>query len=283
MKKIDLHLHVRSSETDDIHMANAKDMTKHLVELGIEKAVLMSNGEKAGRYVNNAQNKMICDEFPEYFAWTCTLDLVDQETIYDRLAGYKAEGAIGIGELTINRRWDDPFLQDVFAAAEKLNMPITFHMSPEEGFSYGVVDEPGLPFLEQTLQKYPNCKFLGHSQCFWIEMSGDAPKDREGRNSRGEGSVVPGGRIPELFSKYPNIYGDLSAYSGACAIMRDPEFGLIFLETYADRLFFATDMTDADMVLPLGAWLDEQVAVGKLSKETYEKICYKNAERIFNL
>lgn len=283
MKKIDLHLHVRSSETDDIHMTNAKAMARHLEELGIKKAVLMSNGEKPGRYVNNEQNKMICEEFPEYFTWMCTLDDAEKETIYDRLAKYKAEGAIGIGELTIHRRWDDLFLQEVFAAAEKLNMPVTFHMSPELGFSYGIVDDPGLPLLEQTLQKYPNCKFLGHSQCFWIEMSGDVPQSKEGRNSRGEGPVAAGGRIPELFSKYPNIYGDLSAYSGACAIMRDPEFGLAFLEKYADRLFFATDMTDADMVLPLGAWLDEQAAAGKLSQEAYEKICWKNAERIFHL
>ena len=46
-----------------------------------------------------------------------------------------------------------------------------------------------------------------------------------------------GGRVPELFAKYPNLYGDLSANSGSRAIMRDPEFGLWFLETYADRLF----------------------------------------------
>jgi len=95
--------------------------------------------------------------------------------------------------------------------------------------------------------------------------------------------VVPGGRVPELFAKYPNLYGDLSANSGSRAIMRDEAFGLAFLETYADRLFFATDMVNRDMVFPLGAWLDQQLAAGKLSQSAYSKICFENARRVFDL
>ena len=114
-------------------------------------------------------------------------------------------------------------------------------------------------------------------------MSKDAPDIKEERNSWGKGPVLPGGRVPELFAKYENLYGDLSANSAGQAIMRDPQFGLNFLETYQDRLFFATDMVNDEMVFPLGAWLDEQVAKGTLSKEAYEKICWKNAERVFNL
>lgn len=89
--------------------------------------------------------------------------------------------------------------------------------------------------------------------------------------------------MPELFAAYPNLYGDLSANSAGCAIMRDPEFGLAFLERYADRLFFATDMVNTEMVFPLGAWLDEQVSTGALGREAYEKICFKNAQRVFGL
>ena len=65
--------------------------------------------------------------------------------------------------------------------------------------------------------------------------------------------------------------------------MRDAEFGLKFLETYAERLFFATDMVNTDMVFPLGQWLDEQLELGNITKDTYEKICYKNAQDILGL
>ena len=286
MGKIDLHLHLTPFQIPKIgkmNLTSGKNMLPHLEELGIGKGVLMSSCENGLPFGTNKANRTICEKFPDRYAWMCNLSPRNPETVHERLALYKSQGAIGIGELTINRRLDDPFLQAVFAAAERLNMPITIHMSPEVGYCYGVVDEPGLPLLEDVLRKYPNLKSLGHSQTFWIEMSADAPKDREGRNSWGEGPIVPGGRVPELFARYPNLYGDLSANSGSRAIMRDPEFGLAFLETYADRLFFATDLVNADMVFPLGAWLDEQIAAGKLSQSAYKKICFENAQRIFGL
>lgn len=286
MGKIDLHLHLtpwQLPKLGKMNLTSGKNMLAHLDELGIGKGVLMSSAEKGMPFGTNKANKAICDKFPDRYAWMCTLKPEHPETVYERLSLYKGQGAVGIGELTVNRRLDDPFLQALFAAAEKLDMPVTIHMSPEVGYSYGVVDEPGLPLLEKVLQTYPKLKILGHSQTFWIEMSADAPKEKEARNQWGDGPVVPGGRVPELFEKYPNLYGDLSANSGSRAIMRDPEFGLAFLEKYADRLFFATDMVNADMVFPLGAWLDEQVQAGKLSREAYEKICWGNAQRVFGL
>lgn len=286
MKKIDLHLHLtpfQLPKLGKLNLTSGKNMLPHLEELGIEKGVLMSSAERGLPFGTNKANRKICEKLPDRYAWMCAVDPKGKEPVYDRLARFRSQGAIGIGELTCNRRLDDPFLQALFAAAEKLQMPVTIHMSPEVGYSYGVVDDPGLPLLEQVLAKFPNLKILGHSQTFWIEMSADAPKDKEGRNSWGDGPIVPGGRVPELFEKYPNLYGDLSANSGSRAIMRDPEFGLAFLERYADRLFFATDMVNRDMVFPLGAWLDEMVSCGRLSRGAYEKIVRENARRIFGL
>lgn len=288
MEKIDLHLHLtmeQKPKTKEFFISSAENMLPHLKELGIEKGVLMASGESEEKcpFGSNQENLRIVQSDPEHYAWMCNLDSVDSTTVYERLARYQAQGAVGIGELMINRRLDDPFLQEVFDAAGKLQLPVTFHMSPEEGYKYGVVDMPGLPLLEQCLKDFPDTLFLGHSQCFWIEISGDAPADREGRSSWGEGKVLPGGRVPELFERYPNLCGDLSANSAGCAIMRDPEFGLAFLEQYADRLFFATDMVNTEMVFPLGNWLDQQAASGALSREAYEKICRKNAERVFGL
>lgn len=286
MKKIDLHLHLtpfQIPKLGKLNLASGKSMLPHLEELGIGKGVLMSSAEGGLPFGTNKANRKICQKFPDRYAWMCAVDPKGKEPVYDRLARFKSQGAIGVGELTCNRRLDDPFLQELFAAAEKLGLPVTIHMSPEVGYSYGVVDDPGLPLLEMVLAKFPDLKILGHSQTFWIEMSADAPRDKEGRNSWGDGPIVPGGRVPELFEKYPNLYGDLSANSGSRAIMRDEEFGLAFLERYAERLFFATDMVNTDMVFPLGGWLDRMVAEGKLSRRAYELICFENARRVFGL
>ena len=286
MKKIDLHLHCTAApvpRTDGLFVSTAAEMVPLLEALGIEKAVLMSAGEPDHPLGSNESNRRICQADPRHFAWMCNPGAAEPKTLRQRLAAYKAQGAVGIGELMLNRPLDDPLLREIFAAAGDLGLPVTFHMSPRVGFGYGVVDDPGLPLLEKTLRDFPRTIFVGHSQPFWIEISGDAPADPEGRNAWGRGPVVPGGRVPELFARYPNLYGDLSANSAGCAILRDPDFGLAFLESYSDRLFFATDMVNTEMVFPLGAWLDDRRAEGRLSPAAYESICRENARRVYGL
>ena len=159
MKKIDLHLHLSFDpvpKSDTLLVSTYKEMLPHLEELGIGKGVLMSSGERnfSMPMGSNEENCRIAAADPEHYAWMCNLDYDgDPKTVYDRLSVCKEKGAVGIGELMINRRLDDPFLNAVFEAAGKLNLPVTFHMSPETGYSYGVVDDPGLPLLEACLTR----------------------------------------------------------------------------------------------------------------------------------
>ena len=279
--KIDTHLHLATNPLPRV--SSYLEMLPHLDELGIEKGIVLAAGERDKPLGSNETARTIAAEQPHRYAWMCALDPVEPETVYDRLKLYKSQGAVGIGEVMINKPFDDPFLEILFQAAGELCLPVTFHMSPEEGFSYGIVDHPGLPLLEQALQRFPKTVFVGHSAAFWTEMSANAPVDKEARNAYPQGPVVPGGRVPELFEKYPNLYGDLSATSGGTAIMRDEVFGLSFLERYRDRLFFATDMVNTNMRFPLGPWMDEMAAQGKLSYEAYRNICRENAKRVYGV
>ena len=90
-------------------------------------------------------------------------------------------------------------------------------------------------------------------------------------------------RIEVLFPERCNLYGDLSAYSASCAILRDEEFGLAFLEENQDRLLFGTDTLNKHQIFPLGKFLDRAVAEGRLSTIAYEKICRENARQLFHL
>ena len=117
MKKIDLHLHLTPFQIPKIgkmNLASAENMLPHLDELGISKGVLMSSAEKGLPFGTNKANKAICDKFPQRYSWMCTLRADKPETVYERLKKYKEQGAIGVGELTTNRRLDDPFLQDSY-------------------------------------------------------------------------------------------------------------------------------------------------------------------------
>lgn len=285
-KKIDIHLHLSERAIPEglgMKISSWTEMLPHLDALGIGMGIVMSSGEKQAVFGSNASCRKIAEQYPDRYAWMCMLDETEPETVYERLKKYRSEGAVGVGELTVNRRMDHPFLEAVFQAAEALGLPVLFHMSPEEGFQYGVVDEPGLPLLERTLQKYPDLILIGHSQPFWHEISGDAGASREDRYEWGKGPVTPGGRLGQLFEAYPNLYGDLSANSGGCAVMRDETFGLAFLETWKDRLMFGTDMVNVDMEFPLGSWLDQKAAEGALSLAAYQAVVSGNAERIFRL
>ncbi len=287
MKKTDIHLHLSLEQlpkTKQMFISSAENMLPHLHELGIEKGVLMSSGEGhlGFPFGSNDECRKIVERFPEHYSWMCNLD-DSSENIFERLKSYKEQGAIGVGEIIIHRRLDDPVIQEIFAAAEKLSLPVLFHMSPKIGCQYGVVDDAGLPLLEESLRKYPNLKFIGHSQPFWHEISGDAAGDLESRMKWGVGPVTPGGRVSYLFDTYPNLYGDLSANSGGCAIMRDESFGLDFLEKYAGRLMFGTDMGNVDMEFPLGKWMERMYQSGKLKEDTYRKIAYQNAAEILGV
>ncbi|MCI8664540.1 MAG: amidohydrolase family protein [Hungatella sp.] len=303
MGKIDIHLHLGPEEIKQsqrragekvtyatgniphepvMKMSSAGDMVPHLEELGISKGIILSGGEEDGR-MDNEKAKKAAEAVPGVYAWMCNLSERDPETVEQRLRTYKNQGAVGVGEFAVNQWIGSPFIEAVFTAAETLSMPVLFHMSPEEGFNYGVADRPGLPLLEEALKKHPRMIFIGHSQPFWHEITGDAKADRISRNSWGEGPVADGGRLVYLLDTYLNLYCDLSANSGGHAIMRDEAFGLRFLEKFQDRLMFGTDMCSVDMVFPLGRWLDEKLEEGRLDKEVYDKICVKNAERIFGV
>jgi predicted TIM-barrel fold metal-dependent hydrolase len=176
---------------------------------------------------------------------------------------------------------DDPRVDALFAACEALSMPVTIHIG-DLGGDYGLVDSIGLPRLERALRKFPKLIILGHSQKFWSEIGSDVTEENRGGNPKGP--VQPGGRIPELMRKYPNLCGDLSAGSGCNAIMRDPEFGYAFLEEFQDRLFYGTDICSPNDIthirVKMGPFLEEGVASGKLSLQACEKICWRNAQRL---
>ena len=249
MQKIDLHVHcapqrrkspiINTRDPEDNYIADPVELRSHLEAQGIRRAVIMSGGEETGAeglFTNNRECFDIAQAHPDFFAWMCNFQPVDPASIYDRMASAKRMGAIGVGELAVNEWLDSPFLTELFSAAEKLELPVTMHMSPEPGFSYGVCDKSGLPLLERTLQRFPNLKLLGHSQLFWLEISADCPKTgNQERSAMGRGPIKPGGRIEQLMRKYSNFYGDLSAYSGTRAIMRDEAYGVAFLEEFSDR------------------------------------------------
>lgn len=282
IKIIDAHVHcgsyMDSMEEVECIICN---INQYMKDANIDKCILLSNSQNDKICGNNDMVHELVEQHPDKFAWMCNLDGCKVTELYKQLENNKMRGACGIGELMINKKFDDPFYEKIFSVAQKLNMPIVFHMSPSIGFSYGIVDEPGLPLLEKALYKFSELNFIGHSQVFWHEISGNASTIPEVRSKWGNGQVLPGGRLIYLLDNYKNLYCDLSANSGGCAIMRDPQFGLKFLEKYSDRLIFGSDITGNGYRYPLLQWMLDMVHKQLIKKDILYKICFKNAHNLF--
>jgi len=87
----------------------------------------------------------------------------------------------------------------------------------------------------------------------------------------------------ELMRRYPNLHGDLSAGSGFNAISRDPEFGYAFMEEFQDRLYWGTDICHFGQSTPIVGYFLKLKAERRMSDEAYEKITWKNADRLLKL
>ena len=281
LPKIDIHAHATPEpltwRENGQTFCTPPQLRQMYDRLGVEKAVLLPPPKE----ISAREARNMVREYPDTFGWWfCNFDPIteinDPEADLSReMEFYKAAGAKGIGEIVWNRHFDDPYMLNLFRHAERVQLPVIFHVG-KAGKDYGLIDELGLPRLEKVLGMFPKLKFLGHSQKFWAEIG---KCDEASRDGYPTGKVEPG-RVVELLRKYPNLYCDISAGSGANALLRDPEFTYGFLEEFQDRIFFGLDICapqDDGIRVQQGQFLDEAMRNGKISYIAYEKICRGNA------
>jgi hypothetical protein len=291
---IDIHVHTRYFEGPERLSGGTYATPRQLMDMlkphGVRHAVILPNANPECRYIGQSMGEVlrIVEESEGFFIPFMNVDPREVGNSPDANLGHimdywMARGFKGIGEVCASLPFGDPKMENLFRHAQDRGLPITFHLAPEPSGYYGIVDTLGLPGLEGALRKFPDLIFFGHSQPFWAEISGDLTEAQ--RNTYPKGKVVEGGALVRLFREYPSLYGDLSpaAGSGFNAIARDPEFGFAFMEEFQDRLLFGTDICDPRNELTLIGYLNDAVANGSLSREAYEKIGWKNAERTLGL
>lgn len=293
---IDIHVHTRSAkgfprEWDRNTYATPEELVAIFDRVGIDRAVVLPAASPECCHVPQSLETFLeaVGRHPDRLIPFCNCDprfLTNspEAPLEEFLAFYKERGCKGVGEVTANLPFDDPMVENLFAAAQKLAMPLTFHIGPQVGGCYGLVDEPGLPRLAKALEKFPELVFLGHSQPFWAEIGPLAkPGDRAGYP---QGPVSAPGRVVELMRKHPNLHGDLSANSGHNAVARDEAFGARFLEEFQDRLYFGTDICSPDgdaSQAPMAGCLTRLREEGRISRECFEKVARGNAARLLGL
>lgn len=299
---IDIHCHAYRKPLpfpiSPVSFCTPEQLIARYDELGIEKGVLLPIVSPE-IYMPQANEDILdmAEQNPDRFIPYCNIDpralTNSAEAPLDKLLNYyKERGCKGVGEVMLNVPVMDPLVQNLFRHAERVGLPVVFDGSDQLGGDFGLYDEPGLPQLEHTLQRFPRLILFGHGPVFWAEIGRletpgergiifDLNGDQVGRLPRGP--IKEEGIVPKLFRRYPNLYGDLSDYTAHNAIARDPDYGPKFLDEFQDRLYFGTDICFPTMKVELTdtliRWRDE----GKISEVVFNKIARENAVKLFGL
>lgn len=294
MKKIDIHCHVAAfpqyqNPDNPYNNLSAEEFIKEHDKLDVDLGVILPvvSPECTSGTGSNFLAKLVADRFPERFTWFCNLDprggRNSSTTDFSvALNHYKNLGAKGVGELTASLYADDLMMDNLFRHCAECDMPVLVHIAPQLGGAYGIVDDLGLPRIEKMLKKHPDLKLIGHSMCFWSEIS--AENTNETRNKYPVGKVKEG-RLAELMREYGNLYCDLSAGSGSNAMMRDPEYAAEFMAEFSDRIYYGTDICYAGQTFQykFDEFLTKMVHEEMLSKDNYKKIIRQNAAKLLGI
>lgn len=246
---IDVHTHLGRTWNGDAPLT-AEGLIRWMDENNVAKAIVLPLvSPESSSYLNLTELALAgAKAFPDRLVPFCCIDprtsyRDGRKGLVAMLREYVDQGARGFGEHKVGLPIDHPRMMAAYEACDDLRLPVLFHCDDIRG-----TDKAGLPGLERVLKAFPNLNFIGHGPGFWASISGDLPNS--GLGSYPKTKVAPGGALDRLFDAHPNLWGDLSAGSGANAIGRDPDFGRAFLLRRAERLLFGTDYLKPGQEVP---------------------------------
>ncbi len=295
---IDIHCHAyRKPIPFVVQFCTAEQVIQLYDRMEIERGILLPIVSPE-IYLPQANEDILemAEQYPDRFIPFCNIDpraLTNSvDAPLDRLLRYyRDKGCKGVGEIMLNVPVRDPMVQNLFKHAQDVGLPVTFDGSDQIGGDFGLYDDPGLPQLEHTLQRFPDLIMIGHGLVLWSEIAPlDTPDQRkttfrpDGEQAGWQpplGPIKEEGVLPKLLRRYPTLYGELSdSYN---ALSRDAEYGPKFVTEFQDRLLFGTDICHFEQTFPLRDLLLEWRATKKISESVFQKIARDNAVKLFGL
>jgi predicted TIM-barrel fold metal-dependent hydrolase len=193
----------------------------------------------------------------------------------DRMrAAIEIHGVSVYGELKLRMMYDNPDAVRMYRFCGEHGLPVVVHLDyeigtgsryPRPNWWYG----GGIEALGRAVEASPSTIFIGHGPGFWAHISDD---DEFASVAYPSGPVLRTGRVPALMRKHANLWADLSAGSGRNALVRDLDHAGEFVDEFQNRLLFARDAFD-------GQLLDVLKSL-RLPPNIMDKILSGNARRL---
>ncbi len=279
---IDIHQH-----TDYMGRTN-EQLIAHQKKLGATLTLLLPAGTPAFGFsthlgtTNGLQAQCsgneacyaLAKKYPDSFMFGAN-EVPDLPEAIEEIEKYLNLGAPIIGESKFGLECDDPAMQAIYLLAGKYRVPVLMHWQYTM-FNYD------FPRFHTMLEKYPDVNFIGHAQTWWANID----KNHNDQNVLyPKTDVTAGGITDALLTRYPNMYGDMSAGSGLNALLRDEEHARGFLERHQDKLLYGSDCLDADGHGTKCQGAQTIAAIRRLAptKAIERKLLYDNAKKLFRL
>jgi len=253
---IDFHSH-------DYPKSNAAvdEWVRTMDKVGIQKSIILS-------YSAGARFDSVVDKYARYkdkFEIWCGFDYTGydqpgwQQHAIAELERCHKKGAKGVGELGdkglgelyshptpgYGLHIDDPRMKPLLEKCAELHMPVSIHIA-EDAWMYTNMDSTNDGLMNAATWKVDMTKkgILDHDQL--VATLENAVKNNPGTifiachlaNCCSDLS-----KLGRLFDAYPNLYADIAARYGEIAPI--PRFVHDFMEKYADRIVYGTDMGTA--------------------------------------
>ena len=300
---IDIHTHAYRVKMPFVAaFCTLPELLHKMQELGIDKSVVMPIVSPEIYIPQNTEDIIdMAREYPDKIIPFCNIDPRSLSNspfakFENLMEFYKEKGCKGVGEVMPNMRMDDPKVQNLFRAAEKVGFSVTPDGSDQLDGDFGLYDEPGLPALELSLRRFPNLIIFGHGPVFWAEIAKlETPGERsvpfrfldEGQVGGGLPNrglpIKEEGVVAKLLRRYKNLHCDLSDGTAYNALTRDEDYISEFIKEFSDRMYFGTDTCSPSQPIPLIGKLKEWLDRGVITKTAYNQITHENAMRLLNL
>jgi len=259
MPIIDAHIHAMANKPGGLDPAIAW-MDRH----GVEQAITSPIG--ASRPANAAERQMMLANHAKYPGRIHRMALIEPgecATVEEAVAILEKEiaaGAVAFGEhYGRGLMFDDPQNLILYAACEKVGLPVMFHIDPTKNMV-----EQGMRRVERVLEQFPDCKIIAHAY-WWLQF--------------------PDGTCERMMARHPNLYADVSGLRVGAMLNRDRGQTHEFLLRYADRVLFCSDA---------GWWSFDSTVENRelqfsffeeldLPEDVLRKIYRDNALRLFGL
>lgn len=297
---IDIHTHAYRIKPPLYGFCNLAELLKANERLGIDMAVVQPIVSPEIYIAQPSEDILeMAKQYPDKIIPFCNVDPRSYTNspfspLEEFLEAYKEMGAKGVGEVMPNMRMDDPMVQNLFRACEKVGLSVTTDGTGMPDHNFGLYDDPGLPMTEMTLRRFPNLIYFGHGPAFWAEIAKlETPGERCVPYKFATGQVSPAcvnrgpireeGVIAKLCRRYPNLHLDLSDGTAYNALTRDEDYIAEFIREFSDRMYFGTDLCSPDQRVPLIGKLKEWLDRGVITKTAYNQITHENAMRHLKL